>query len=304
MKLKSENENIKPSKYTYDHFLNTVPAVLYEIAQHQDGSSELIYVSPNAEELLGYPAEYFIQDYSRFAVIVHPDDRAAFIAADENSVNDDFFTIETRIVLPSGEIRWLQISSKPVPETKYGTVIWCGLAIDITDRKRAELALQNAHSRLEEQVKDRTNKLEKKSQTLEEIHNALKVLLHETATLKEEIEENILINLQEAILPYLDEIRTQLSDKKLEAIVDTITLNIGRITSSFNKRLSLEHNDLTPKEIQVVNLIRQGRTSKDIASLLNITHYGVDFHRRNIRKKLGLIGKNKNLQAYLSKIAG
>ena len=304
MKPKRKNGNIKASKDTYDHFLNTVPAVLYEFAQNQDRSGKLVYVSPNAKELLGHPAEYFIEDYSRFADIVHPDDRSAFIAADEESVNDDFFTIETRIVLPSGEIRWFQLSSKSVPNTKYGTVIWCGFAIDITEKKRAELALQNANYRLEEQVNERTKLLEKKSQTLGEVNNALKVLLRETVTLKEEIEENILLNLKEAILPYLDEITIQLSDKKLEAIINTIKLNIGSITSPFNKRLSLEYKDLTPKEIQVANLIRQGKRSKDIASLLNITLYGVDFHRRNIRKKLGLIGKKKNLQSYLSKIAG
>lgn len=304
MKLKRGNRNIKPSEYTYEYFLNIVPAVLYEIAQYQDGSSELIYLSPNAKELLGHPSEYFIEDYSRFADIIHPDDRSAFIAADENSVNDDFFTIETRIVLPSGEIRWLQISSKPVPETKHGTVIWCGLAIDITYRKRAELALQNAHSKLEEQVKARTEKLAKKSQALEEVNNALKVLLRESVTVKEEIENNILTNLKEDILPYLDEITPQLSSETLELIVNTIKLNIDTIASSFNKRLSLEYKNLTPREIQVANLIRQGKTSKDIASFFNITTNGVDFHRRNIRKKLNLKGKSKNLQSYLLEFVG
>ncbi len=304
MKPKRKNGNIKASKDTYDHFLSTVPAVLYEFAQNQDGSGELVYVSPNAKELLGHPAGYLIEDYSRFADIVHPDDRSAFLAADEESVNDDFFTIETRIVLPSGEIRWSQISSKSVPSTKYGTVVWCGFAIDITERKRAELALQNAHSRLEEQVKDRTNILEKKSQSLEEVNNALKVLLRETATLKEEIEENIILNLKESILPYLDQITAQLSDRNIEPIINTIKFNIGSIASSFNKRLLLDCKDLTPKEIQVANLIRQGKKSKDIASILNITLYGVDFHRRNIRKKLNLIGNKKNLQSYLTKTAG
>jgi DNA-binding CsgD family transcriptional regulator len=56
---------------------------------------------------------------------------------------------------------------------------------------------------------------------------------------------------------------------------------------------------LTPKEIDVAALVREGRTSKEIAEVLTISVSGVDFHRKQIRKKLGLTNEKSNLLSYL-----
>lgn len=55
----------------------------------------------------------------------------------------------------------------------------------------------------------------------------------------------------------------------------------------------------TPAEIQVADLIKAGKTSKDIASVLNISPRSVFFHRNNIRKKLHLHKTNTNLRTFL-----
>jgi DNA-binding NarL/FixJ family response regulator len=95
------------------------------------------------------------------------------------------------------------------------------------------------------------------------------------------------------------ELDTMLLDDEQRFLGDIIKANINEITSSFSRKLKLEFDDLTPREIQVADLIRQGRTNKEIARLLNITGSGVDYHRRNLRTKLNIKNKKINLRSHL-----
>jgi len=55
---------------------------------------------------------------------------------------------------------------------------------------------------------------------------------------------------------------------------------------------------ITPRELEVGNLVKDGKTSKEIAEILNSTERAVVAHRTNLRKKLGL-EKKSNLRTYL-----
>ena len=78
---------------------------------------------------------------------------------------------------------------------------------------------------------------------------------------------------------------------------------LRNITSSFLEHLSGLRSMLTPQETQVAFLVREGRTSKEIADLLNIEPSTVAYHRRNLRSKLGLTGSGSSLHAYLASLA-
>ena len=56
---------------------------------------------------------------------------------------------------------------------------------------------------------------------------------------------------------------------------------------------------LSPQEIEVANMVRRGRSSKEIAEVLGISTSGVDFHRKKLRQKLGLTKSSRNLRSYL-----
>ena len=91
--------------------------------------------------------------------LIHPDDQTRFHQTDR-SANDEGknFNIEIRFITPSGKMKWIQLTSRPIPSS--GTPrIWCGFMLDITTRKRAEEAVYRAKIDLEAKVKERTSQL-------------------------------------------------------------------------------------------------------------------------------------------------
>ena len=60
---------------------------------------------------------------------------------------------------------------------------------------------------------------------------------------------------------------------------------------------------LTPQEIQVASLVKDGKASKEIAGILNVSETTVHFHRKNLRKKFGLSNSQTNLRSYLISIS-
>lgn len=134
---------------TLHDVLNILPAVVYRYVLHEDGTGELLYISPSSKDILGRAPEYFTEDINRFWKIVHPDDLKRLREEDvEANANNELFVSEVRVLLPTGEERWVQLSSKPTSETKDGSSIWLGYVIDITRVKHTEEELLDANHKL------------------------------------------------------------------------------------------------------------------------------------------------------------
>jgi DNA-binding NarL/FixJ family response regulator len=88
-------------------------------------------------------------------------------------------------------------------------------------------------------------------------------------------------------------------DKSQKAYMTILEASLNQVTSPFLHRLSFSFSNFTPTEIQVANLLKQGKTNKEIGELLNSSSRTIAFHRDNIRKKLGLKNKKTNLKSYL-----
>jgi PAS domain S-box-containing protein len=181
---------------------------------------------------------------------------------------------------------------------------------DITDRKRFEKILQEAHDNLEIQVAARTidlkranKRLKMQAKSLSEANIALKVLLKQREADKIELEEKVFLNFKELVLPYLEKLKSKRLRDKDKAYINIIESNLNDVISPFVRNFSARMFKLSSTEIQVLNLIKQGKTTKDIAVSMNLATSTIDFHRHNIRKKIGINNKKINLSSYLSSLS-
>ena len=184
---------------------------------------------------------------------------------------------------------------------------------DITDRKTAEERMKALNQELEKRVEERTaalkntnvelqqreQELEAQKKSLEDLNAALRVLLEKGEQDKKELEERTLLNVQELVLPYLDRLLLQTSDYTQRETLKVVRSNLTDIVSPFGRSLTLGRSRLTHKELEIANLIKEGMTSKEIASLLHVSERTVTTHRDNIRKKIGLKSQKANLRTYL-----
>ena len=170
---------------------------------------------------------------------------------------------------------------------------------DISILKQVEKELRKAHDELESRVKERTRELKIEKSNLEEANIAMKVLLRKREEDKKDIGDNVLTNVRKLIDPYLDKIKKTKLDGQQKAFLNIMESNLHEITSQFARKISLRELNLTPTEIQIANMIRNGNPSKEIAGIMNVSIRTVDAHRRNIRKKMGLNQKRANLRSYL-----
>jgi PAS domain S-box-containing protein len=208
-------------------------------------------------------------------------------------------TYEVELIGKKGTKRNVMISGSPIffSENKIHSSI--STFTDITDKKRAERALMKARNELEQRVKKRTRELEIKTQNLEETNIAMKVLLKKREEDRKDIEYNVLTNVRKLIAPYFDRIRKTKLKSQQNAFLNIIESNLQEITSQFARKISMKELNLTPTEIHVANMIRHGNSSKEIAGIMNVSKCTVAAHRRNIRKKIGLVQKRVNLRSYL-----
>jgi hypothetical protein len=149
------------------------------------------------------------------------------------------------------------------------------------------------------QLEEDLNRIMEQFQSLEKRNAAITQLLVQRKLEREQLEETISQNIEKFIKPSLNYLKTK-SDAREVGLVETLIEEI--IYPIYKKRTSILEN-LTPREKQIASLIKEGKTSAEIAGVLVISQKTVDFHRANIRKKLGLNSSQDdytNLAAFLN----
>lgn len=168
-----------------------------------------------------------------------------------------------------------------------GSRHFVALVRDITERKLVEEAL-----------KESEQKLKKQKLALEQKNLALQEILGQIEIEKKQIKEGVVANVEELLLPSLRKLRRKGSalDNKH---IDLLEKSALQLTSGFGMRVSERRWRLTPREIEICNMIKSGLSSKEIAELISVSSRTIEIHRNNIRKKMGLSRKKVNLTTHL-----
>ncbi|MBD3170751.1 MAG: PAS domain S-box protein [candidate division Zixibacteria bacterium] len=160
---------------------------------------------------------------------------------------------------------------------------------DITERKQAENT-----------IKAKSAELQKNHEELQRKNIALEEVLEHIEADKEKLKKQIATNIDRVLIPAVNKISKQdgLADPDYLNLVkkglQELSNSTGGILHSYSK--------LTPREVEICSLIKVGNSSQEIADKLNISLDTVHNHRKSIRKKLGITGKDDNLVSYLNRL--
>ncbi len=260
--------------------------------------SQEVFFDENYFKIADYAPNEFAHSYESWRKRVHPEDLNQAEARIKSYLRGESkeYSVEFRFRTKTGDWMWIQGRGRIFEYDDQGNPIrFTGTHHDINDRKKAEHALKISNETLEEKVRERTAELE-------ETNTALKVLLKKREDDREDIEEKISANFKLRVSPALDRLKKVFSREKEYPVIELLEQELNDIVSSFSKKLSQPMAGLTPMETQVASMVKQGKSNKDMAKILNRSVHTIANHRENIRKKLGLKNQRVNLRSYLSNL--
>ncbi len=188
--------------------------------------------------------------------------------------------------------QWHELTSLAVPWTD-GRLVRLEIARDITGRKQTEKQQKEIKLILEEKVAQRTAELE-------DMNATLRTLLKKREADKNEIEEKIFANHKLILAPIIKNLKKNLTRESQKNMMEILESELKNILSPFSKKLSDHMVNLTPMEIHVADLVKFGKTNKEISEIMHSSIHTISRHRENIRKKTGLKNKKVNLRSFLS----
>jgi PAS domain S-box-containing protein len=251
-----------------------------------DAQTVISYVNIRLCEMLGFTQEEMVGERVD-----------AFLDRKNRSILQENYRRRRRGGSDSYELTWTRkdgtfvatiMSPKPLYDDAGKFNGSYSVITDVTLLKQTETALRH-----------REQELEAKTQHLEEANAALRVLLKRREEDKREFEERIMANMRELVTPYIGKLKRSRLSERQRAFVEILESHLGDLTASFVDTLSRTFQKLTPAEIRVATLVREGKSTKQIADMLALSPRTIEFHRENIRQKLGLARQKTNLRSFL-----
>jgi PAS domain S-box-containing protein len=173
---------------------------------------------------------------------------------------------------------------------------YVGSFTDLTGQKLAEKVLLESRRHFEKQITSSKNE----SMAYE---NALNVVIKQQKKQLSDVQLELCGNLRQTVMPFLDKLKNSDLKQHQVQLLKIIEANLLELITACEEAKGPPpsvYRKLTPCEIQVASMVRQGLSSKAIASLLSVSVATINSHRKHIRKKLGLDKNVANLCTYLT----
>ena len=270
---------LRASEEKYRQLFTTVPDAIYIFDAE---TRQMIDANESVLQLYGYSRQEFL-DLTHADITAEPEESEKAI---QITISGKMHRVPLRYHRKKDNTVFPVEASTSMFDLGGRKVI-CVVIRDITDRKMAEEALEK-----------RERELEAKTLELEDLNAALRVLLKQREEDKNELEQKVLSNVKTLILPHMEKLRNHVDMKGL-SYVNVLESNLKDIISPFAQKLSVKYLNFTNREVQIANLIKEEKTTKEIAVLLNVSESAVNVYRYHIRRKLNLTKKH-NLRASIS----
>jgi PAS domain S-box-containing protein len=239
-----------------------------------------------AERLFGYSDKEALGKHMSF---LYPEDKHQFLEQEviKPLRKKGEHEIEVEMRRKSGEGFNAHLSLSML-KSKDGSVVgMIGYSMDITERKRAE-----------EMLRQTTKQLEIEREALERKNIALREVLDQIDAEKNTLKQQVSTNVEQTIIPTLLRLKES-SHPSQSRNFEMLERDLREIASPFLDTLKSEYAKLSPRELEVCRLIKNGLTSKEIAEALSLSVTTIHKYRELIRKKLGLVNNEVNLHTYL-----
>ena len=245
-----------------------------------DLQGRFLRVNDQACALLGYTGDELLK--MSIGDVTHAEDHAEDQDCLARALRGEIasFTREKRYLCKDGTILWGWLSATLIRDEAGAPESFVAVLQDITPRKRT------------------VDQLQAQTQQLEETHTALRVLIEHKDEARQKLESSILSNLNQLVRPYLEQVKSGRLDARQRELLAVVEGHLDDIVAPFAGEVSHLVASLTPMELRVANLIKDGRASKEIADILGIAEKTVSFHRGNIRRKLKLTGHKRSLRSF------
>jgi len=238
------------------------------------------FISPSIYEIMGIGPDNYSP--TQFLRNVHPDDKERILAANREAKETSRFNEVCRVYHPIKEQwHWVQLLSKGLRDDSGKIAGINGIFIDVTEKLQAR------------------EELKRKAQDLQNANLALNALLKNREEATDTLEKNIRANMNNLVFPSLERVlHTKLNDNQKNHL-EIVHASLKELVSSFSRKMSTKFLSLSPTEIEVANLIKHGKSVKEIAAILNISAVTAKNHRQKIREKIGIKNIKVNLRTYL-----
>jgi len=159
------------------------------------------------------------------------------------------------------------------------------------------------HRQITYRLKEAKNTLRDDKRRCKEMKTALRFLMKNQEDLQEELAEDMLTQVKTSVLPHIEWLLEKKLSSNARARVLLMQSNLINLMSPFARKMTSTYYNLTRTELEVADLVKFGRSNKEIASILGLALKTVETHRNKIRRKLGISNTKINLRTYLQTLA-
>ena len=270
------------------HLLNTITEAYYKI----DLAGNFTGFNPKMVEILGYPAKDLLgMNYRVFmdsATARHAYGIFNHVYRTGRSCRGN----EWQLIRKDGSLRSVKATISLIRDGQGHPVGFMGAVQDHTARQQ-----------LASLIRAKEHACQRHEERCHEMQTALRVLMSSQETLQEELAETMLTHVKSTVLPHLEWLlQKKLSPKARQRLL-LAQSNLNNLMSPFARRMTSAFFSLTRTELEVADLVRFGRSNKEIAEILGLSLKTIETHRNRIRRKLGIANTRTNLRTYLQTLA-